>query len=136
MNITVDHAQGNVPVTILGLDGDLDASNYKEVIAKAQELYATGTEHLLIDMSEVPFMSSAGLIALHSVALIMRGEEPPGPDAGWAAFHAIDRDRDSGLQSQVKIVNPQPMIDETLEVTGLKEFFEIHPDLETAVASF
>jgi anti-anti-sigma regulatory factor len=136
MNMTVDHAQGPAPVTILGLDGDLDASNFKEVIVKAQELYSAGTEYLLIDMSDVPFMSSAGLVALHSVALIMRGEEPPGPDAGWAAFHAIDRDRDSGLQPQVKIVNPQPMIDETLEVTGLKEFFEIHPDLETAMASF
>jgi anti-anti-sigma regulatory factor len=40
------------------------------------------------------------------------------------------------LQQHLKILNPQPQINRTLEMTGLKQFFEIYTDLETAVASF
>ena len=136
MNITVNQAQGKVPVTILGLNGDLDASNYRAVIAGVQQAYNSGARYLLLDMSNVPFMASSGLVALHSGALIMRGEEPPGEEAGWGAFHALDHDRDRGLQQHIKLLNPQPAIDRALEMTGLKQFFEIHTDLDTAVASF
>jgi anti-anti-sigma regulatory factor len=136
MTITIDRAQGKVAVTILGIHGELDASNYLEVIAKAQEAYDAGARYILIDMNDMPLMASSGLVALHSVALLMRGEEPPDPEHGWAAFRAIDRDRDSGLQRQVKFLNPQPKVDQVLEMTGLKEFFEIHTDLDTAIASF
>ena len=136
MRMTVDQAQSRVPVTILGLHGDLDASNFEDVIAKARELYNAGTRHLLLDMSDVPFMGSSGLVALHSIALLLRGEEPPDPEYGWQALHDIERDQDAGVQQYVKLINPQPNVDRTLEVVGMKEFFEIHSDLQTAIASF
>jgi anti-anti-sigma regulatory factor len=136
MTITIDQAQGNLLVTVLSIHGDLDASNYTEVTAKAKAAYDAGARHILIDMSYMPFMASSGMVALHSVALLMRGEGPSDPEHGWAAFRAIDRDRDSGLQKLVKLLNPQPKVDQMLEMTGLKGFFEIHTDLETAIASF
>jgi anti-anti-sigma regulatory factor len=136
MNITIDQAEDRVPVTILGLHGELDASNYQEVIAKAREVYDAGARHILLDMSDVPFMASSGLVALHSIAVLLRGEEPPDPESGWGAFHAIDRDRDAGLQQHIKLLNPQPEVDRVLEMSGLKEFFEVHTNQETAVASF
>ncbi len=136
MTITIDRAQGKVPVTILGIQGDLDASNYLDVIAKAKGVYDAGARHILIDMSAMPFMASSGLVALHSIALLLRGEEPPDPEYGWAAFRALDRVRDIGLQRHVKLLSPQPKVDQLLEMTGLKGFFEIHTDLETAIASF
>ena len=81
-------------------------------------------------------MSSSGLVALHSIALLMRGEDTPDPEHGWEAFRTLDRDRDGGVQRHVKLLNPQPQVDRSLEITGLKGFFEIHTDLDTAVASF
>ena len=110
--------------------------NYQEVIAKAREVYNAGARHILLDMSDVPFMASSGLVALHSIAVLLRGEEPPDPESGWGAFHAIDRDRDAGLQQHIKLLNPQPEVDRVLEMSGLKEFFEVHTNQETAVASF
>jgi anti-anti-sigma regulatory factor len=136
MYLTVEHVQNTVPVTILGLHGDLDASNFEDVIAKARELYRAGTRYLLLDLSDVPFMGSSGLVALHSIALLMRGEEPPDPEYGWQAFHDLERDRDSGIQQHVKLLNPQPRIDQTLEVTGMKDFFAIYTDRRLAIASF
>ena len=59
MHITVDQVQGRVPIAILAIHGDLDASNYEQVIDKARELYGAGARHLLIDFSDMPFISPA-----------------------------------------------------------------------------
>jgi len=134
--MTIESIQGKESVTILALRGDLDASNFESVITKAKELYASGTRRLLVDMSELNFMSSSGLVALHSIILLMRGENPPDPQSGWAAFHAIDRERDSGPQTNVKLLNPQPKVFTSLQKTGMDGFFEIFTDRQTALASF
>jgi anti-anti-sigma regulatory factor len=136
MTITTSQAQGSVPVTILSIEGDLDASNYQQVIAAAQEAYDKGARQLLIDMSAVPFMSSSGLVALHSVALLMQGKEPPDPEYGWATFRAAGRDVDSGKQEYVKLLDPQPRVTRALEMASFDRFFEIYEDRETAIASF
>ncbi len=136
MNLTVEQAQGRVPVTILSLQGDLDASNYQQIIARARELYAAGTRRLLLDMSSTSFMSSSGLVALHSLALLMRGETPPDPEAGWRAIRAVGEEADAGKQANVKLLNPQPQVDRVLERSGLKQFFEVYTSRETALASF
>jgi anti-anti-sigma regulatory factor len=137
MKITVSQTQGQVPVTLLHVHGDLDASSYRDLIAKGQEAYNAGARNILLDLSDMPYMSSSGLVALHSIALLLRGKEPLDPEAGWGAFHAIDRDRDAGLQRHIKLLNPQPQVDKALETVGFKQFLEVlHTDLATAIASF
>ena len=136
MHMTADQIQSRVPVTLLAIHGDIDASNYEQVIAKARELYAAGTRHLLLDLSDVPFMGSSGVVALHSVALLMRGETPPDREAGWQAFHSIDHARAGGVQQQVKLLSPQPKVSRTLQMTSMTDFFEIHIDKQAAIASF
>jgi anti-anti-sigma regulatory factor len=136
MEIGIQQAQGKVNVTVLDIRGDLDGSTYQDLIAKAQEVYKGGAHYVLLDMTNMPYMSSAGLVALHSIALILRGENPPDPEDGWGAFRAIDRDRDSGVQRHVKLLNPQPPVDRALEKTGMKQFFEVHTDRDAAIASF
>ena len=136
MNIEVEFAQGKMPITILSLQGDLDASNFESVIARASDLYTEGTRHLLLDLSGLRFMSSSGLVAMHSIALLMRGADPHDLQDGWNAIHAIDRDRESGPQPYVKILNPLPKVASTLKMTGLDQFFEIFDDQRTAIASF
>ena len=136
MDITVSHAQGHVPVTVLHVHGDVDASSYQDLIARAQEVCAAGTRDMLMDLSDVPYMSSSGLVALQSVAALLRGDEMSDLESGWGALHAVERDRDAGLQSHFKLFNPQPRVDHVLEVVGFKRFLEVHTDLEEAVASF
>ncbi len=137
MNISIEQAQGYVPVTILGTHGDLDGSNYQIFIEKAKQAVESGARNILIDLSDTPFISSAGLIALHTTTLLLRGEQPPSSEAGWDAFHAIDRDVETGVKQQhVKLLNPQPRVVRTLEKTGLNQFLEIYTDRETALASF
>ena len=136
MNISVRQVQGRVPVAVLGVQGDLDASNYQDLIAKATEVYGSGTRDMLLDLTHTSFVSSSGLVAIHSVAMLARGEPPPEQDAGWGAVQAIRRGLGTGVQEHVKLLSPQPKVVSTLEKTGMMEFFEIHTDLDAAVASF
>ena len=136
MSITISQAQGRPHVTVLAIRGDLDAKNFREMIAKAGEAYKAGARCLLVDMSEMPFMSSSGLVALHSTILLFQGQQPPDPEHGWEALHAIDRDLDCGIQTDVKLLNPQPRVRRTLEVTGMEKFFEIYMEREAAIDSF
>jgi anti-anti-sigma factor len=138
MDINVEQARGKVPVTVVSLRGSLDGSNYQALIAKAKELYEAGTRNLLLDMSNVPFMSSAGLVALHSIIKLLRNEKLPDPEAGWEALHAIGREANAGaqLQRNIKLLSPQPKVEQTLELSGIKSFFEILTDRQSALDSF
>ena len=72
MKMTVTNADGSVPVAILHLEGKLDGANFESLIEKAQDLYDDGGRDLLLDLSGLTFISSAGLAALHQVALLFR----------------------------------------------------------------
>src|SRR5829696_444085 len=136
MHMTFNQRQGAVPVTVLSIHGDLDGSTYRDAIAGAQSLYDKGTRNLLLDIGDVPFMSSAGVVALASIAALMRGDAQPDPESGWNALHALEQDINTGVQQHLKLLNPQPNVDKVLDTVGLKSFLEIHTDLNSAVASF
>jgi anti-anti-sigma regulatory factor len=136
MNISVSQAQGNVPVTVLKLDGQLDGQNYQELISKARELYASGTRDFLLDLSDLTYISSAGLVALHSVALLARGEELPDTEGGWSAYRSLGRSSEAGVQRHVKLLNPRSEVKDVLDMVGFGNVFEMYTDLDQAVNSF
>ena len=123
-------------ITVVHLVGDVDSFNYTDVIAKAQELFDDGVRNLLLDLTQVPYVSSAGLMALHTVARIYSGHSLQGKDGGRPIFRAINLKEDASAREHVKLLNPQPAVDQVLDVVGLKQFFEIFADLDTAVGSF
>lgn len=136
MNISVSQAPGRVPVTVIKLDGQLDGQNYQELIAKAQELYQAGGRDFLLDLSDLTYISSAGLVALHSVALLARGEDLPDTEGGWSAYRSMGRTSEAGIQRHVKLLNPRSEVMGVLDMVGFSNVFEIYTDREEAVNSF
>jgi len=122
-------------IAVIQLHG---AMNGKMLVAEAQKLYDAGTRNLVLDMSELTFISSAGLSALHHIALVYRGEGQPNFKEDRSAIHAMRDERESGfqLQKNVKLFNPSEAIQDVLGVVGFKAFFEIFTDLDAAIASF
>lgn len=82
LETTIERIEGPIPVTVVSLDGELDASNFEALIDTVRELYDDGARQLLLDLSSLRFMASSGLVALHSIVRIMHGEPPPDPEAG------------------------------------------------------
>ena len=137
MEINSQSVPGTSTLAVLDLNGELDASNYLDVIDHVRRLYEAGTRQLVIDLSDVSFLSSSGLVALHSAALVMRGDEPPSPELGWSAFHAIASDVETeGFESCCTLVNPQPRVRKSLEMTGFSAFLHIYDDVPAAIQSF
>jgi anti-anti-sigma regulatory factor len=135
MNLDNHQIQGQVPVTILTIEGKLDGSNYQQVIEKAKELYQTGTRSLLLDLTNMSYMSSSGIVALHIIAVLLNTGIMPDQDDGWSALHNVKEEKGS-FRKEMKLLNPQERVDRTLEMSGMKQFFEIFTDLPTAVNSF
>lgn len=137
LETTIDQASGRVPITIVALSGELDASNFTDLIETVRALYDAGSRHLLLDLSGLSFMASSGLVALHSVLRLMHGEAPPDPDAGWGALHSLGLDvTEGGTQKEVQLCGPQGPVDRVLTRTGLSRLFLVHPDRASAIAAF
>jgi anti-anti-sigma factor len=135
MEINVSQEKGTVPVSVIHLKGDLDASSYLDLVKTAQKLFDDGTHHMVLDLTDLAFISSAGLASLHMITKLFRGEKSD-PEEGWATFKAIDHERESGLQKNVKLLNPSSDVDKVLDTVGFKQFFEVYTDLNEAVQSF
>ena len=136
MQISFFTQQGNVPVTVMQLTGNIDASSYTDVINNAQQAFDEGSRNLLIDLSNVPYVSSAGLMSLHTIVRIFAGNSVQPKDGGRPSFRAINKEQDNPIRAHVKLLSPQPEVERVLEMVGLKLFFDIHTDLEAAVNSF
>ena len=136
MEFVVEQVGGAVPVTILALQGALDASNFEDVIARAGQLAGGGARNLVLDLSAVPFMGSSGLVALHSIAMLLRGQQPPDPQYGWQAFHELEHDEQPAVDPHLKLVGPQASVQRTLDLTGMSALFEIFADRASAIRSY
>jgi anti-anti-sigma regulatory factor len=136
VNIAVEKVTGDVPVTVLRLDGDLDASSYESLIDAGRRAADAGAHDVLVDLRKVPFMGSSGLVAFHSIALLLAGEEPPDLEGGWDAHHAMLRSVESGPQAHLHLLAPVATVRRALQRTGMDRFLPIYEDEEAAIAAF
>ena len=136
MEIIISQNQDAPHVSIMQLRGALDGNSYGYFITEAEKLFDAGVRNLLLDVSELNFLSSAGLAALHRIARIFRGEDRSILEEGWSAIYAMGRERDSGFQEHVKLLNPSENVQGVLDTAGFKAFFEIYTEIDRAIASF
>jgi anti-anti-sigma regulatory factor len=136
MEIIVTQEQGRVPVTIISLSGHLDGQSYQSLIQKAREVFEAGSKHLLLDLADLTYISSAGLVSLNTIALMIRGEALPDLEHGWSTLKSMDRPRSGGSKTNLKLLNPRPEITSVFEMVGFSEFFDIFTDKQTAINSF
>ena len=134
MTIDVEHMGGSPSISVVALDGELDASNYERVIEVVRDAYANGARGLVLDLERLTFMASSGLFALHSALRIMRGDTPPDPEMGWGALHEVSQDHDSAA-SNVRLAAAQEPIARVLERTGMTGLFGIDASRADAIAA-
>ncbi len=135
MNFATSFVSGSVPVTILTTHGDIDASNYRELINVVKKLYQDGTRNLLLDLGDTNFISSSGVVALHSITLMLNGGQPLNIEDGWGSLREMGQGL-GAVQAHLKLLNVRPRVDRTLDISGMKPFYEIFSDREAALASF
>jgi anti-anti-sigma factor len=130
--LEVTNQQGRVPITIFHVKGSIDASNSDQLERAAADAYKDGTRNMILDLSKVPYMSSAGLRTLHSIFHMLRAT------SGEESSEAIDKGlRDGTFKSRhLKLVSPPPAVMQALTMVGFDMFLEIHHNVKDAVSSF
>jgi anti-anti-sigma factor len=132
MNITISHENGRVPVTVLHIDGDIDSSNYEQLDQIADTQIKAGAQNILIDLSEVGFISSAGFRSFTKIFKELRS----------LSMDSSDVEMHKGINSgaykspYLKLFKPSKLVAETLKIAGFDMLLEVHNDMQAAIASF
>jgi anti-sigma B factor antagonist len=119
MEITTTQVEGEVLVTVLQLKGEVGSHNYEELRDEAFAVIDGGAEHLLLDLTELTYMSSAGLRAMHAIYNKLQGPE-----------------EEASTSQRLKLLGPPPNILSLVNTIGFNIYVEIYDTLEEAVASF
>ncbi len=130
MEIVVSHTQGNVPVTVFQLKGTYRSN--EEIKDLAQSEFDNGARYMVVDFSDVDFMGSAGLQGILFMYELLRG------DISEEEKKEIDQGISAGTYTSphLKLLKPNELVKEVLNLTGYDMFLEIYEDLEDVVSSF
>lgn len=129
MDISSWQESGQIPVTILQLKGDLTAE--EQLVDKAQAVFQDGARDIILDLSGVPYISSAGLRAIHVIYMLLRSADPQDEET---AVRGITRG--TYKSPHLKLVNPSRNGLKALTTSGYDLFLDIHDSIPKAVASF
>ena len=134
MEIKVSTESGRVPVTILHVDGNIDSSTYEQFQATAKRLIDEGARYILVDLSHAPFVSSAGLRALHTVINDLRTRNPQSSISDEQMKKGISAG--TYKSPHLKLLNLSPETKTAFETSGFDMYIDTFTDKNTAVASF
>jgi anti-anti-sigma factor len=130
MEIKVEIKEGRVPVTVFHLSGDL---NHEEPLqSRVKEAYESGARNVLLDLQEVPYISSAGLRVLHTVYNLLNKDQLA------ASQKEVRRGIASGSYKSpnLKLLRPSKNAMKALSIAGYDMFLDIYDKQKEAVAAF
>lgn len=134
MEIKVSTENGRVPITIMHIDGNLDSSTYNEFQINAEGLIKSGTRYILIDLAHSPFVSSAGLRALHQIFKELNAIHPDS--------NLSEEDMKKGISSgtykspYLKLLNLSDETKMIFKTSGFDMYIEFYDDIKKAIAAF
>lgn len=118
LRISSEQMQADVPVTVFHVRGWLDAQSEEQLLEAARTSYDAGARYLLIDMSELDTLTSAGMRALQKVYQIFTPKE------------------DHFKVAHLKLCNAPPQIYNVLGITGFLHNIPMYESLDAALQSF
>jgi len=124
MEITLSKEQGRVPVTVLHVTGRVNLGTAEQLQDKARETIQAGTVDLLLDLSGVESLTSAGLRAIHQIYQLLHDDSTKEQSGGIVK------------SPHLKLLSPSPAVRGVLKIAGFDTFLELHDNAQEAVSSF
>ncbi len=132
MKLSVFAEKARVLVTVLHVEGNLDSASYEPFRSKAEELINKGTRYMLVDLTDAPYVSSAGLRALNNIFVRLRTLTPDVSES-----ELLKGINDGTYKSpHLKLLNPSKATLVALESSGFDMFLEYFTDKKAALAAF
>jgi anti-anti-sigma factor len=101
------------PISVLSVRGDINSNTLRELVERADQVLNKGYHDLIIDLHEVNYISSGGLVAIQRI---------------------MGRAAERGGKTVLAGVTPR--VAQVLDVMGFSQHFNIFPDVAAAQASF
>ncbi len=132
MEVSVSEQQGRVAVTVFRVSGDIDSNTYQILQQEVESKIQGGTHNVVMDLTEVGYMSSAGIRLLSHVFNELRTNSPQDSD------ESIRQGVRAGTfkSPHLKLVNPTPRVAEVIKVSGLDMMLDSYPTVPEAMAAF
>jgi anti-anti-sigma factor len=132
MEITTLIENIKFPVTVVHVNGNIDSSSYQGFQSAIEDLIKGGAHHILIDLAGAPFISSAGLRAIHSIFNQLRALHKDVDD------EALRKSMSTGAYKSpyLKVVNLSKEAGDVFELGGFDTYIEVHSDVKQALESF
>ena len=123
-----------VPITVIQIEGNIDSTSYQDFKSKAAELIQAGARYILVDLSQVPFVSSAGLRTFHELFNQLRKISPETK----LSEDAVKKQIVSGSYKSphIKLLNVSVETRSALQLSGFDMFIESFTEISAAIASF
>ena len=128
LDIKVSTVEGETPVTVLHLRGHLHGDTEHMLTDKARQSLESGTRYLLLDLSHVEILTSAGLRAIHNIFNLIT------PQDDISVIH--EHGEEPYKSPYFKLVCPNPHIYYVLNIAGFLQNILIFNDMDAAVNSF
>lgn len=126
--ITKSHVQGEGPLMVFHLNGQLDGSTENQLLDQVRQAHEDGVTHLLIDLSEVTMLTSAGLRAIQNTLKLFT----PQSDIDLMHQHTGEPYK----SPYFKMVCPNPQIYYVLNIAGFLHNIPIYSEMDEAIGSF
>jgi anti-anti-sigma factor len=117
LHIGISREEGGKAVRVLRLNGSLDANTQSQLESTAKQAIDDGAEYLLLDMSGLEYLGSAGVRAIHAVTNLLSPEDP-----------SIRSDR-------LKVLSPSPAAAKVFKTLGFDAFIDVHNSIDEAIAA-
>ena len=134
MQIKTFTEKGQVPVTVMHVDGNIDSSTYEAFQSEADELIKRGAHYILVDLSHAPFVSSAGMRALQHIYERLRALHPDSEVSDAEVKKGISAG--TYKSARLKLLSPSKETAQTFKMTGFDMYIDIFTDNAEAIASF
>jgi anti-anti-sigma regulatory factor len=132
MEIVVAQQVGRIPVTVFQITGDVDTSTSLQVQSQIEQAIQAGAYDIVLDLTAVGYLSSAGIRLLSHLFNLLRGNLPQESDA--AMKQGV---RDGTFKSpHLKLVSPTPRVADVLKMSGIDMLIESYRSVPEAIASF
>jgi anti-anti-sigma factor len=130
MEILITNTSARVPVTVMSIHGQLNAETAPQLQAEAETAIKAGARHLLLDLRETPYISSAGMRVMAYLMVVLRKWSDEAPVSGKST-------REGERKSPyLKLLGPSPEVRRALTLIGFDLFLDIQSDYETALKAF
>jgi anti-anti-sigma regulatory factor len=126
--ISTSQIQGDVSVIVLHLKGHLHGATEGYLLDRARQVKEDGGKHLLLDLSELEVLSSAGLRAIQNIFKLFTPQDD---------MELMHRHGEEPYKSPyMKIVCPNPQIYYIFNIAGFLQNILVYNNLEEATNSF